>query len=409
MEDSGVPKDLDEAYDDANSRAEAASGDEYDGSQDWEAVMAERENEKHNAIQAIIDITPSEVDQIDAIAEVRGWFRPEPDLNAYKSAKAYMNGTLDLPNTVSRLISPIDEAYSTANYGRAIHDAESTATNQRQYWAEEEGEEAAIERWGSPLRKDQLPELDEATEDEPTTEGLLWDLWYSILHVAKQTQYADVASQEKLVDLVDALKAHPNPPPPTHMTKALKNNWIWSSGTVWSTLSMLGPSARECWNDSPGCGSGFSVPEIHAWANLNAFIAAITHRDLADFWIYALWAMREALEDEHRNHDSSHVKATAVTMLDALVPAAAVWVLVMGQELYMKEDDMAPKSPRHGRPGAGGELWKGSDGFSRERWRFWRDQFGRLKVREGSRQETRDIADEAFQKMEEIERENDAL
>ncbi len=356
MEDSGVPKDLDEAHDDPDNQLEAAFGGESEGSHDWEAVMAAREHEKHNAIQAIIDTTPSEADQIDAIAEVRGWFRPEPDLTAYATVKAYLSGTFDLHTTVSQLVSPVEEAYSTANYGRAIHDAESTAANQRGYRAEEEGEQAAIECWGMPLTENELPKLDEATRDKPSTECLLWDLWYSFLHVAKQTSYADTASREKLLDLVAALKAHPDPPPPTLMTKALKNNWIWSSGTIWSTLSMFGPSARQCWNDSPGCGSGFSVPETHAWRDVNAFIAGVTQQGLAGFWIYSIWAMREALEEEHRDYNNSHVKATAVTTIDALVPAAAVWVLVMGRELYTNKDDMAPGSPAYGRPGAGGAL-----------------------------------------------------
>ena len=77
MEDSEVPKDLDGTYDDHNNQLEAAFGDESDQSQDWEAVMDERENRKHDAIQAIIDTTPSEADRSGGFSRERWSFWSE--------------------------------------------------------------------------------------------------------------------------------------------------------------------------------------------------------------------------------------------------------------------------------------------------------------------------------------------
>lgn len=79
-------------------------------------------------------------------------------------------------------------------------------------------------------------------------------------------------AQNKLVDLVAAFKARPNPPKPAATAVSLRNDWLYASGQLWSVLAMLGPSARECWNDSPRVGAGLEEVEIQAWENVNAFV-----------------------------------------------------------------------------------------------------------------------------------------
>lgn len=360
------------------------------------------ENKIQREIEEIIKTTPNEADQIDAIAEKQNWFRPDPDnYPTYATVKAYMAGTLDLAAAVEKLAEPIDQAYSTADHGQAIRKAENVAANQRQYHSAED----AREQWGEPLPADEVPAEDDT---QPTTEGLLWELWYTVLHVAKQTPWQEDAgagaTQEKLVDLVRALKARPGPPAPAKMTKALQNDWIWTSGTLWSELIMLGPSTRECWNDGPGCGSGFSVPEIHAWANINAFIARLTRADLAEFWIYAIWAIRDALEVEHKDYEPAHKSEKAAKLLDAYVPAAAVWIIVMGKELWEKDEDLTPKNPNQGDPARGGALWKGKSAFCKGRWDLWATRFEALSGMEDLITETREIAAKTFTRMEEIKR-----
>lgn len=334
----------------------------------------------------------NEPEQIDAMAEKRGWFRGAPDGAMYPTVVAYMEGSLDLESTVKRLVEPINQEYSTADHGQAIREAEKTAASQREFYSAEEAEEL----WGAPLPQDEIPPEDNTCN--VTTEGLLWDLWYSILHCAKRTPWRDTAAQNRLLDLVCALKACPDPAPPAPMTEALRQNWIWSSGRLWSELTLLGPSARECWNDAPGCGAGFSVPEIHAWANVNAFVAAITKKGLDDFCLYAIWVMRDALEDHHEDASTSYGFVTVAMKLNALVPAAAVWVLVMGKEL-LEKDDSVPSNPSQGEPS-----WKGTNAVCKDRWRFWKARFQGLSRREDLMSETKEIAAEAFARMEDIER-----
>lgn len=161
---------------------------------------------------------------------------------------------------------------------------------------------------------------------------------------------------------------------------------------------MLGPAARESWNDTPGCGAGFTLPEIHAWTNVNAFVAVITKEGLDDFSLYGKWAMRDALEDHHEDSSTSRGFATAAMKLNAYVPAAAVWVLAVGKELCEK-DDSVPSSPNEGVPSG-----EGTDAIPEDRWRFWKEGFQAMSRREDLSSETREVAAEAFAKMEDIER-----
>lgn len=328
-----------------------------------------------------------EPDQIDAIAEKRGWFRPDPDEATYPIVKDYMNGSLDVNTTVEKLAAPIEEQFSTADKGRAIREGEKTAAHQRQYHSPEK----AKKMWGVPLPEDELPP--ERDEDDATTEGLLWELWYSILHTAKRTPWRDTAGQTKLLDLVRTLKARPDPPLPTQMTIPLQQNWMWSSGKLWSELLMIGPATRESWNDTPRDWGELTPAEIHAWTNVNAFIAKITKEGLANFWLYAIWAMREALEDGDR---------TQVAELDAVVPAAASWVLVAGEGI-LKKDEVWKASFTTGDPAGGGRLWKGKKGFCKERFGLWKRGFQVLSQRKDLNSETREISAEAFLRMGDLE------
>jgi hypothetical protein len=342
-----------------------------------------REAKTAKKIQAVINSTPDFADQITAIAPLRKWFHPEVS-QALHIVKSYMSGDLDIDTTAARLSEPINLCYTTADFGRMFHEAERIAAHQRENFPDH-----AREDWGDPVPESEMPVVDDLAPDD-SAEGLLWQLWFTILHVGKCTPHADVAAQSKLLDLVAALKKLPDPPPPQNMTKALKNDWIWSSGKVWSITLMLGPSARETWNDIPHEKLIFD-PEIEAWANVNAFVAGITIRGIADFWTYCIWAMRSALED-----------IPAPMMIDASVPAAAAWIFVLGPQLYKKNKDLTPKDPaRQGNPGAGGELYKGAVAFCRERWDFWKQAFRNLSERQDLKTTTRDIAVQASKTMDE--------
>jgi hypothetical protein len=223
----------------------------------------------------------------------------------------------------------------------------------------------------------------------------LGDLWYSIVHSAKRLPFRDVAGLTKLVELMRAIKA--NKPPPDAARKDLFLN-----------LSEFYMCARESMNDVPGGGSGYTLPEAHAYANMVYFYALLTKEKVAEFWIYCIWEMRGALEnvpkDDHPQRD--HV-GTVIQIYESRVPGAATWVFAMGKEVYAREQDLTETRPTHGNPGAGGELWTGRAEFSKERWALWKSRFGEVAQMEELSEEVRGIAREAAEAMAKIEKDGE--
>ncbi|KAJ6519117.1 hypothetical protein C8R45DRAFT_950300 [Mycena sanguinolenta] len=329
--------------------------------------------------------------QIDEAAAENGWFRPDTDQSPFTLIVQYLAGELSLSDTVQRLTVPINLSYSTADSGNAIRQAEETAAHQRTFYAEDE----VKEQWGDPLPESEIPPA--APEGTPSTEEQLWELWYAVLHAAKRTWQND--DHRKLVALVAAIKRVPDPPLPVNANKALRNNWVWASGTLWSTLTILGAATRETWNDSPGGQFEYSKAAIEAWANVNAFVARLTAENVREYSIYAIWAMRDALE-ERREEEGD--------WLDATVPAAAAWIGVWGREMYTCREDLTPEDPRYGNPAKPGNYMIQRTGnkkpeWSPERWAFWKLRLEEIVGEEVS-DETKAIAKAAVETMEEIER-----
>ncbi|KAG4219660.1 hypothetical protein PC116_g31861, partial [Phytophthora cactorum] len=219
--------------------------------------------------------------------------------------------------------------------------------------------EKALELWGTEegwllpnLPKfpddESNDESDDGSDDESdynTTEGQLWELWYGILHAAKRIPWTDTAQQERLISLVQAINARPDPPPPSPMTKSLQGNWIWQDGKVWSTLSMLGPSAREMWNEGCGCGAGWTIPEQHAWTNINAFVARLVSSGTdTGFELYGSWALMNALEDRPKDKEL-HSRAPAITQATVHITVASVWLRIAGRYMWSLRTERGGISP----------------------------------------------------------------
>ena len=323
-------------------------------------TVSERAN--HTEVERILNL-PTFPEQVDAFAELRGYFRPEPDSNSYASVTQYMAGSLSLSEAVNRIAEPIELAWTTGD-----HDPK--------FFKSESGKEPQFS----------------------STEGYLWDLWYSVLHTAKRTPWTDNAAHEKLLNLVKALKERPDPERDSMLQgQDWAYDWVLGSDALWSNLLLLGPSSRESQNDSPGCGAGFQVPEQQAFANVNSFWARMTRDEVRGFWIYAIWALRGALEEKYPEVEKWR--------WDAWVPTAAMWVLILREKLWDKEEDLTPKNEWEGNPAKPGSLWKeGKSEFSKKRWGFWKQRFGEVACDEGLAAETRRIAGMTAMVMEDVER-----
>ncbi|KAI1104870.1 hypothetical protein F4804DRAFT_331852 [Jackrogersella minutella] len=342
------------------------------------------------------DETLSEPAKIDKIAALRGWFRGDT-----KDIDAFLAGEVDVQATAEKLARPIDASYSTGDYGRRVYAEEMTARDQRTYHSAEE----ALEMWG-PEQDIRPPSP--STSSLPSTEGQLWELWYAILHAARRIPWTDAAGQERLLALVQALKARADPPLPADATVPLRNHWVWESGALWSEATLLGPSARECWNDGCGCAAGWTPVERRAWANINAFAARLTAAGTADFARYGSWALSAALECRPGSTASHHLAPPEVQST-LLVTLAAVWVQIAGRRMWGQRADggvkreagvevalgaREKKLPWRAR-GLGDEVM-----FCSARWEFWRRRFAQEAGNEVLGDEVRGMAGEAAETIE---------
>jgi hypothetical protein len=293
-------------------------------------------------VQEVLARTPDEAQQIDEIAKIRNYTRPKEGSEIYVLIQEYIDGKVDVDVTIEKITRPLDEKLvKTTN------------------WEEE------VE---------------------------LSDMWNGVLHSARRIPFRNNEGHMKLVDLVKAYKEHPEP---AHEGEQ----------GIYEKLLYLGISSRETMNGFPGGAAGYTKPEIHAYTNLHYFFALFTREGVREYWIYCIWAMRDALEDNlDDDRQTRHKPVTAAQKYDAFVPAAAVWVLVLGKALYEREEDMTPTNRNQGNPARGGEYWKGKPEFSKARWALWKDRFSKVGGMTELSDETRQIAKEAVECMEESQK-----
>lgn len=283
----------------------------------------QREKREYEAAKQVVDDESLDFPaKIDHLAKARRWFTADTTI-----IDKYMSGELTTAETVEILAKPVDEAYSSADFGRQWHRQEMVARGQRKYHSPGK----ALEMWGP---EEEWPEPEVEWDASQSTEMLLWDLWYSILHAAKRIPYTDDARHEKLVGLVRAFKARPNPPPPVPMTIPLKREWIWESGKLWTDLTVLGISVAEVSNDSPGCGAGWLWPELRAWENVNAFLARLTASHLMTFQSLGLWALTDATERSLSAGYRRTCPPSDNEILSHRVILASLWVTIAGEQVF---------------------------------------------------------------------------
>ncbi|KAL7773744.1 hypothetical protein CFE70_003711 [Pyrenophora teres f. teres 0-1] len=126
-------------------------------------------------------------------------------------------------------------------------------------------------------------------------------------------------------------------------------------------------ACRSAYNDSPVSHNGFITAERTAWANLNFFYARITQKKIQDLSIYAIFALREALETPPSDSDAEATPAQQCN------------------------------------PARGGALWTGTPGFTKARWELWKERFAALADMQGVQERTRVLARDAVEAMERSE------
>ncbi|EKV04159.1 ras GTPase activating [Penicillium digitatum] len=219
--------------------------------------------------------------------------------------------------------------------------------------------------------------------DDSDREGGISSLWSLLFKCA----YNSPEHHDKLVSVLVQLSKLPN-------AKASNGDSILLYDMqVWKDLPMLGWQFRDEWNATVPAGPPDSrqnaISRIVNRDKFTAHLMATKEPVFAYSW-FALITLRGALETPADRSSGGN--------LEALIPAAAAWITILGADIYRwnKGSD--------GNLGKGGPLWKGQHGFSQERWQFWKERFGELAKFEEIGDEARIAAREAERMMGEIEK-----
>jgi hypothetical protein len=121
-------------------------------------------------------------------------------------------------------------------------------------------------------------------------------------------------------------------------------------------------------------------------------MARMTSEGLVDGSLFALWEIREALEEEIGS------KAAA----NCYISVASEWVITSGKQLYNEVLKAEPQDERQARIMQGGSLYNGEPGFCQKRWQFWKLRFSQLK--DEVDKDVAEIAQQAICVMEVIEK-----
>lgn len=180
-------------------------------------------------------------------------------------------------------------------------------------------------------------------------------------------------------------------------------------GYPWTDLPYLGSQMREAWNQAPPTSSA------EQWANLNGFVARLTHTDIHDFSLYAIWSLRDALEtprpltERQTGEGDKQASKEEEVSTDELLPGALEWISncadllakLVGQNKSFKPADRPGPDP-----GFLGQLAKDAGltegGFNAARWSFWRkrlEEISQTRDDAGGREKIAKLAYQGLQNM----------
>ena len=233
-------------------------------------------------------------------------------------------------------------------------------------------------------------------------------LWDALILVAEnQLLTDDTTKLDRLAELVRAIK---DLGPLVHSGQTVKTD----VGTAWTDLPYLGAQIREAWNTAPPKSS------TEQWANLNGFAARLTASETQDFSLFAIWALRDALEtprpltERQTSGGDTQAKSEEEVSVDELLPAVLQWLeywgdgmvaLTVRSHVYTKEGQS--NDPAFlGKLANDAGIAKG--GYSVRRWGFWRkrlEEISKAKDDAGGREKIAKLAYQGLEKMKQIDNE----
>lgn len=229
-------------------------------------------------------------------------------------------------------------------------------------------------------------------------------IWLTFCAILPQIPY-DHPGHDRLAKLVVELMLRPGP------SGEPRRNWGAEHESPWTHLST--PECRYSaipadedirWCKSEGHeyspqyeadGAELGLLKIkEEWTRHHAFRARLhaAPRSL-NYEKDALIAIVPALEEGEK----------APEEISLNIPAAAVWILYAGEQIYTCRSEWGRKPPNGCKPAEGGPLWNGKIGFCPKRWALWKDRFQWVTMQSDMTDEAREMAGKAVEKMNEIE------
>lgn len=210
-------------------------------------------------------------------------------------------------------------------------------------------------------------------------DDVLWESWNRIFDLAEETP---PGKQDRLVEFLLRLKGHQDKD-----EKGEARVYDTENGKLWGDLPKFGWEARDRWNfGMDHCPSTLYIihtqltkdadvreprmkqEDLTRISNKTAFLARLTalskEKDPFDFSLYALWALREAFEEECPSGYNA----------EPAIRNAAVWIEYAGRTLWKLAVENREFRDRLAVPGKkfADKPWRG---FTEERWNVWRAGF----------------------------------
>ena len=136
-------------------------------------------------------------------------------------------------------------------------------------------------------------------------------------------------------------------------------------------------------------------------SNFVAFSARLTQSGIADrAEHFSIHDFREAFEVEPDKRAKAYHKQGP--RLDVYVPLAVIWIFLCGNVIFGHCRNPGTHNQSYN---DAGKNWKGGNGFSVERWNFWKKRFGEIKEHEQASKKTKKLAAVGENLMDKIESE----
>ena len=126
--------------------------------------------------------------------------------------------------------------------------------------------------------------------------------------------------------------------------------------------------------------------------NFVAFSARLTQSGLADrAEHFSIYYFRAAFEVEPDKRAKAYHKQGPG--MDVYVPLAVMWLFLCGNVIFA-HCRRSSNHPGTGRPryNDAGRNWKGGNGFSIDRWNFWKKRIGEIKDHDQASEKTKKVA-----------------